>query len=194
MYSRARIDDRQINELIGLAHGISADDIVNQKEAEVLQKWLAANADASGNPVVMTLFKRVDEMLRDNVLDAEESQELLDLLVKLCGGDFELGELLKSSRLPLDDPPPRIRFGGRRFVFTGTFAYGPRRECENAVVNRGGEVGRLNQSTDFVVVGVYATASWAHSSFGRKIEQAVDLRERGFPVSIVSEAHWYDNL
>ena len=36
LYSRARLDDRAINELLGLAKGIAADGVVNQKEAEFL--------------------------------------------------------------------------------------------------------------------------------------------------------------
>ena len=38
LYSRARLDDRAINELLGLAKGIAADGVVNQKEAEFFAK------------------------------------------------------------------------------------------------------------------------------------------------------------
>jgi hypothetical protein len=40
------------------------------------------------------------------------------------------------------------------------------------------------------VIGEYATDAWQNSSFGRKIEKAVAMREAGSPISIVSEAHW----
>jgi hypothetical protein len=73
MFNRARIDDRQVNELIGLAKGIIADGAVSQAEAEFLQKWLVANAAARENPVVMTLLARIDEVLRDGHLDVEEA-------------------------------------------------------------------------------------------------------------------------
>jgi len=42
------------------------------------------------------------------------------------------------------------------------------------------------------VLGAYATESWAHSSFGRKIEKAVDMRFSGVPIPIVGENHWGD--
>ena len=77
LYSRARLDDRAINELLGLAKGIAADGIVNQKEAEFLQKWLVANTAVKDNPIIAALFKRINEMLEDNNLDDEEAQELL---------------------------------------------------------------------------------------------------------------------
>lgn len=190
LYSRARLDDRAINELLGLAKGIAADGIVNQREAEFLQKWLLANTVVKDNPVIATLFKRINEMLEDNNLDDEETRELLDTLHKFSGGDFELGEIQKAIRLHFDDPPPSIDFQGRRFCFTGTFAYGSRSDCRKAVQSLGGTEGPLTKATDYLVVGIYATDSWAHSSFGRKIEKAVEYREKGFNIGIISEEHW----
>jgi hypothetical protein len=38
LYNRARLDDREVNELIGLAHGITADGVVTQDEVNVLHK------------------------------------------------------------------------------------------------------------------------------------------------------------
>jgi hypothetical protein len=42
-----RIASRQIDELIGIARGLVADDQINQAEVEFLQKWLAANLHIS---------------------------------------------------------------------------------------------------------------------------------------------------
>lgn len=190
LFNRARIDDRQINELLGLARGITADGMVNQPEAEFLQKWLVANTAASSNPVIATLLHRINAMLRDGRLDHEEMLDLFDTLRRFSGGDFELGELLRATRLPVDDPIPAIDYRNSRFCFTGTFAFGSRRDCEAAVEQRGGSIGPLAQSTRFLVVGIYATDSWVHSTFGRKIEKAVAWRANGFPISIVAEEHW----
>ena len=190
LYSRARLDDRTINELLGLAKGIAADGMVNQQEAEFLQKWLLANVAVKDNPIIATLFKRINEILEDNNLDDEEARELLDTLHKFGGGDFGLGEMQKSTSLHFDDPPPNIDFQGRRFCFTGTFAYGSRSDCRRSVESLGGIEGSLTKSTDYLVIGIYATDSWAHSSFGRKIEKAVEYREKGSEIAIVSEEHW----
>jgi|SRR3569832_1411124 len=190
IYSRARLDDRQINELIGLAHGLTADGVINQAEAEYLQKWLVAHQDVSRNPVTSNLLTRVNQMLVDNVLDAEESRELFETLQKISGGDFELGEILKSSTVPLDAPPPSVVCKDSRFCFTGTFAFGPRSECENAVITRGGQAGSLTMHTNYLVIGVYATGSWKHSSWGNKIERALEIKAGGTPIAIVGEQHW----
>jgi hypothetical protein len=59
IYGKARLNDRQINELIGLAHGLIADGNVNRDEAPYLQKWLVANREVSDNPVTANLLRRV---------------------------------------------------------------------------------------------------------------------------------------
>lgn len=190
LFSRARLDDRQINELIGLAHGIIADGVVNQKEVQYLQKWLVANRDVRENPVITNLLARVDEILRDKKLSKDEAEDLFNTLRNFSGGDFELGEVLKSTSLPLDVPPPQVFCAGKKFCFTGTFAFGTRSVCEQAVVCRGAEAGTLTMSTNYLVVGIYATGSWAQSSWGRKIEKAMEMKGDGVPIAIIGEAHW----
>lgn len=193
-YGQARLDDRQINELIGLAHGIIADGKTNQAEAEYLQKWLAANGHVTENPLINTLLHRVSLYLQDGVLDASESEELFETLKAFTGGNFELGETQKSSTLPFCQPAPVIEYPGRRFCFTGTFGYGQRKDCEAAVVERGGSAGGISRKTEYLVVGIYATDAWAHSSYGRKIEEAVNFRSQGHPVRIVGEEYWLSSL
>lgn len=194
LYNRARIDDRQINELIGLARGIIADGRTNVAEAEYLYKWLAQNKDATGNPVIGTLFKRIGNYLQDGKLDDDEAAELFETLTAFSGGDFEIGEAAKSSTLPLCSPAPLIDYLGKNFCLTGTFAFGSRRECEEAIYNLGGSVSGISKKTDFLIIGIYATDSWAHSSYGRKIERAVELRDQGAPIGIVGEQHWVASL
>jgi NAD-dependent DNA ligase len=190
IYGRARLDDRQINELLGLCRGLTADGVINQAEVEFLQKWLVANTAITSNPVISNLFHRVNDMLSDGILDSEESRELLETLQKFSGGNFELGEILKSSTIPFDDPEPEILFEGRHFCFTGTFAFGSRTQCEAAVEGRGAVVRPLTMATNFLVIGIYATDSWSHSAYGRKIEKAVEFKAKGVPIHIVGEQHW----
>ena len=194
IFGRARLDDRQINELVGLAHGLTADGVINQAEAEYLQKWLVAHVDVRENPIAMNLLARVNDMLSDDTLDAEEARELFETLQKFSGGDFELGEVLKSTSLPLDVPPPALSFRNSVFCFTGTFAFGSRNDCEGAVEKLGGRCGSLTMKTNYLVIGIYATGSWVHSPYGRKIERAMEMKQEGVPIHIVGEQHWRNCL
>ncbi len=189
-----RITSRQIDELIGLARGLVADNQINQAEVEFLQKWLAANAAISQQPLIHRLYWRINQILSDGVVDETEKAELLDTLNAFSNRDFELGETLKATTLPLCSPAPSLSFQGFRYCFTGTFNYGQRKHCEEAVTQRGAIAGGITQKTNVLVIGVYATESWKHSSFGNKILQAAEWRTQGYPISIVSEEHWVRHL
>jgi hypothetical protein len=173
----SRISSRQIDELIGIARGVAADGTLNQGEIEFLQKWLAANAEISDQPVLRVLYRRINEILSDGVVDADECRDLLDTLNNFSSRDFELGEVLKSSTLPLCNPAPHLTFASTAYRFTGTFNYGNRKDCHQAVMNRGGFFGSLTKKTNVLVVGLYATESWKHSSFGNKILKACKWRD-----------------
>ncbi len=193
-YGRERISSRQIDELTGLARGLCADGVLNQAEVEFLRTWLASNAGIADNPVIADLYSRVAEVLSDGIVDGTEQQELFQALKDFSGSDIELGEALKSTSLPLCDPAPALTFAGKAYCFTGTFSYGRRPKCEEAVADRGGACGGLTRKTDVLVIGIYATESWKHSAFGHKIMKASEMRDSGAPIAIVSEEHWVRHL
>lgn len=194
IYSRGRINDRIVNELCGLCHGALADGKIDQSEVEYLQKWLVANSVATKNPVVALLLGKIGPMLEKGRVSESDSAAVLQILSDFVGGRFELGEVAKASKLPLDLPYPEIAFQGSRFCFTGTFAYGSRKDCEGAVEEKGGVSGTLTRKTDYLVIGSYVTDSWSNSSFGRKIEKAVAMKAKGRKLAIVGEDHWISCL
>ena len=188
--SRA-VNDRRIDTLIGLAQGITADQQVVQAEAEFLHKWLCRAQMDSSHPVTGNLLEKVAPMLEDGVLDSEEASELLRLLRLISGEEVELDEVSKTSTLPVNQPAPAIEFEGRSFLFTGTCAFGSRRECQEAVASLGGMNAKsVTKKLDYLVLGTYVTDSWAHESFGRKIEKAMEYRDSGLPIIIITEEHW----
>jgi NAD-dependent DNA ligase len=195
LYGRERICQRQVDELIGLARGLCADRILNDPEVEFLEKWLAANIGITGYPVVATLYDRIRDILADGAVDADERQALFETLNSFSDTTFELGEVLKSADLPLCSPPPELSFVGRYYCFTGTFNFGGRRQCVEAVEERGAIAAKgVTRMTDYLVIGAYATESWKHSSWGNKVEKACEMRDSGTPISIISEQHWTSYL
>ena len=192
-FNKKPVQDRQIDTLIGLAKGITADGIVNQVEAEFLHEWLVLNRlTIQDNPIFQYLFNRVSTMLEDGVLDSDEQTELFSALRSVSGDRSQGGEFMKSSLLPIDQPEPDIMFLGKRFLFTGTCARGTRRECESEVEKRGGINEKIvTKRLDYLVLGTYVTPSWKHETYGNKIEKAMQYRdEHGVPLAIVTEGFW----
>ena len=190
------VTDRQIDELIGLCKGVIADGVLNQQEAEFLRDWLKSNRAAAKRWPGDVIYDRIGRALKDGVLDPEEEAELVPLLLDFTGGkNTDPESSSKSTKLPIDEPPPTLRFDGRVFCLTGKFIYGCRSECEIAVLDRGGEVkSSPTQQTDYLVVGDIGSRDWVHSTFGRKIERAVEMRDQGHRIAVISEQHWVSFL
>ncbi|OED34763.1 NAD-dependent DNA ligase [Chromatiales bacterium (ex Bugula neritina AB1)] len=189
-FNNNNIQDRQIDTLIGLSKGLTADGKINRSEADFLHSWLVQNSHTE-HPITINLLQKVSLMLEDDIFDSDESKELMSVLHLISGEKSEFGELAKTSSLPVCVPPPKIDFVGKSFLFTGTCAFGARRICQEAIVKLGGVNAKsVNKSLNYLILGTYVTDSWMHESFGRKIEKAMEYRESGLAIAIVTEECW----
>lgn len=190
-YSEKRLNDRAIDELIGLSRGIIADKVVNQDEACFLCSWMEANVSYCSDPIVNQLYCRIHEMLIDGILDQDEQKELHQILAEFTGESTVQHCHNLTPTLPISSPLPKIEFPTMTFCLTGKFAYGPRRICEEVIEERGGmAVKNVSAKVDYLVIGTFCSTDWIHTSYGRKIEAAAGLRESGLPIAIISEEHW----
>lgn len=199
-FHEARIDRRSADALVGLAAGIAADGKINLQEARFLEDWIGKNLLHLEDPVVNILFRRLSDMLSDGVLDEAESQELLSMLQGFSGLSTRKPmpsdhAFMPANSLPLCAPVPDLILPGMQYVFTGVMAFGPRKNCEGLIVDRGGSVGNsVTKKTNYLVIGGIGNDQWRHSTYGTKIIRAVELREAGAPLSIISEQHWQASI
>jgi len=197
VYHAARRTLRDASELLGIAKGMLADGIVNDEEASFVAQHVSAHPDIEDDPVLRLLAQRVRQIFADGRIDEEEREELKGLLEDLVGGraSLTLG-YDASTELPLDKPAPLMCYGRDEvYVFTGRFAYGTRRQCQKEVLDRQSEVeDAVTRRTTFLVIGSFGSRDWTTSSYGTKIRRAVELRNEGFAVRLVSEDHWASNL
>jgi len=193
-FNHSRVSDRKIDELIGICKGVLCDGVVTQSEAEFLQSWLERNKSVADTWPANILYSRIHAMLEDNILDEDEEKELLETLLDITGGalspgDHEEIETL-STALPLCRPAPDLEFAGKSYCLTGKFASGSRAQVEAIIKGLGATTSKNPIKTvDYLVVGVVGSSDWIHSTHGRKIERAVELKEEGLPISIVAEEH-----
>jgi NAD-dependent DNA ligase len=191
--NRERRIDRATSELLGLAKGVLADGVVTESEAHVIADWLEANPDVVPSWPVNVLARRINQIFEDGIVDEEERLDLAELLENIVGGGYGIAAGLNvSSGLPLDRPPPQLEFTGRVYVFTGKFAFGPRKACQEVVAELGATCENgITKRTNCLVIGTFGSRDWIQSPYGRKIEKAVRYRdEDGLPLSIISEDHW----
>ena len=208
---RARLESRDISELIGICKGVLADGVISYTEALFILEWLEEHRIITDVWPAGILYQSLDNMLEDGVLDNDEEKDLLGLLVEITGIPIRVevaevtedGVVLDSmertlntpTMLPVHEPESGLIFQDKNFVMTGKFVFGARGKCEAAVRERGGNTQKgVTKATNYLVVGEIGSAEWAHSSFGRKIEKAVYMREAGHDIYIVREQVWVDQL
>jgi hypothetical protein len=188
--------DRGVYELLGMVRGVLADGVLVDAEVHALEHWLQANPELAGVWPVNVLSARLARIFEDGRIDAEEREDLAGLLEQMIGGGQDAsygihGGQAVATSLPLDEPPPSVVFTGNIVVFTGKFAYGTRKACEQAVMARGAScASSITRQTNLLVIGTFGSRDWIQSPYGRKIEKAAKYRDDGLPLAIVSEELW----
>lgn len=136
-----------------------------------------------------TLYQRINQALEDKFVDQDEKKELFETLNQLTG-KIDKNAQNNSTKLPLTDPPPTISFPGKNYCFTGHFVTGTRKQVESIVIEKGGRTQSAPTfSTNYLVIGLIGSTDWIHSTYGRKIERAVEI-QNGHNIKIISEEHW----
>ena len=172
---------KSINSLMGIVTGLVSDGELNELEIRFLKIWCAENRHIANQYPANIIFRRVHEVLRDDVLTKEERDHLLDQLKMLSGNDFSnTGSALPEHIANVFDDDPLVIFKENEFVFTGQFIFGTRIACETAVLHRGGIVKNyITEKTNYLVVGTRTSPDWIAENFGRKIQKAAEMASSG---------------
>lgn len=192
----ARLLKRSCESLIGLCRGMLADGYLADEEILFLKNWLDENDMLAVTWPGEVVYKRINQVLADGVIDEDERKYLTETLDSLIGGTMQETGATEglSTNLPVEDVE-LVDLDGNLFCFTGTFLYGTRAACHKATESAGGVAAKgITKKLNYLVIGTNTTQSWANTSFGRKIEKAVDYRNSGIPLAIISEACWISFL
>ena len=187
-----------INRLLGIVSAVVADRVINNQEINFLRKWLDEAHETMQLKDVWpgsVISDRIEQILADGVITEEERENLLETLDALVGNGAEYGVPSGLSSVLDTHYPDFIEFAGASFCFTGKFLYGTRRDCERAVLDRGGKIAKgITKKLHYLVIGTVASRDWAHSSYGRKIEKAQRFTREGGAVQILQEDIWAEFL
>lgn len=189
-----RLIKRDLDQLLGICEFALQDGHIDQGEAESILLWLNNHRACLDTWPANVLFDRLRTTLSDGHLDEDEQGELLSLVMSIARPRSSSGIIVPSS-LPLNNPAPDIIFDSHNFCFTGVFDFGLRSACQEAISARGGiPIKGITKKLHYLVIGNIGSEVWKHSSFGSKIAKAVEYREDGIPLAIISESHWLSQL
>jgi NAD-dependent DNA ligase len=184
---------KKAQALIGICSGIVTDGVLSDSEIAFLDVWLLENPDVAGIWPGEAVAERLNALRVDGVISENRRQELLSFLKAVSGNEFaETGAAAVSAPFAEFDTDVKVELTGRHVVLTGTFSFGSRAKCEEATKAAGASIGgkSVTLSTDYLVVGSGITTSWANTTYGRKIEEAIDFRKRYGKPLVVTEQQW----
>lgn len=177
--------------LLGICRGLIADNHLSEQEIVFLDTWLRDNQEITKSWPGDVIARRVQAILADGVVTSEEAEDLKETLSRVTGTELEYGIVGGMSTSFPVEPVHSIIFDGKTFCFTGKFIYGSRAKCELATTALGAFcTANVSRQVDYVVIGALASRDWVNTSFGRKIERAVQLKQSGHQIAIISEENW----
>lgn len=191
MLRRQRLN-KGVELLMGLVTGMLADGRLNDLEVKFLNTWLSEHEDVAAIWPGNVVAKLVREILADGVITEPEHERLIKMLSDLTGADFAQTGAVSAevTTLPLDEHC-LVSLRDANVCLTGEFLFGTRVKCEEIASHAGATPhGTVTKKIAYLVIGTNVSPHWAHTSYGRKIEQAMELQQAGHPIRIISERRW----
>ncbi len=193
-----------IYRLEGILHGILADNVITEKEIVNLEKWIAGNSQMRGLYPYDELESLLAQILRDKIITPDEKKFLKVFISQFVdlgssgtidGGEIE--DLKKAITIGgICAVNPRITIKKKLFCFTGKSSRALLPEIIDMIEAKDGLYNnQIMENTDYLVVGSEGENQvWAFSHYGRKIEEAVNLRKKGSAITIVHENDFWQAL
>lgn len=181
---------RGIQQLHGILDGIALDEIINVRELTYLSNWMDENSYLVNQYPYDEVMDLLSRIVADGVV---EEAELVELMC-FC-------ELFKQNRLSDDrhtksivehlsvnvfEPVTNFEVDGKKICVTGASNLYKREEIKAIITNKGGRVvGAMSGSVDYLIVCEERNSCWAYSMYGRKVEEAIKLKQKGAKVNIL---------
>lgn len=193
---RKRQLDKSMEMLLGLVTGIVADGYLHELEIKMLNTWLTDHADIAAVWPGSAIAQLLRSVLADGVITEAERDHLENTLTQLAASDFaHTGSISPEViALPLDEHCT-MSLQDANVCLTGEFLFGTRARCEEITAKAGAiPLGTVTKKIAYLIVGTNVSPHWAHTSYGRKIQQAMELQQAGHHIRIISERRWLTAL
>jgi NAD-dependent DNA ligase len=189
------VETEAARQLHGFLHGIVIDNKVNDQEVYGLREWLQAFSEYKTIWPFSEIWNLLEAILADGIVDEEERQYLIDFCMEfserpidaaVIHDDIYKKRFMKNNApilkpvTALCDQVTKIAFESNTFCLTGPAKAGKRGEIEHSIERAGGTIRpRVDKSLNYLVIGANSSPCWVYSTYGRKIEQAMQLRQNG---------------
>lgn len=181
-----------LQRLHGILGGIISDNIIEKDELDGLKGWLDEHRELKSCWPFDDINKLVSSVLEDGKIDDREHETLLSFFGEFFNfADQSQGK--PSNRKPgvisgICASTPGIKFENRSFCFTGSSSRETRENIESLINQKKGLFSdKLDEATDYLVIGASGSPCWTFACYGRKVEQAIERQKSGSGIQIVHE-------
>lgn len=172
------IETKALQTLQRLLEDIVSDGQVTETEFNGLRCWMEEHVALQGNYPFDRVYRAIDKVLADGVVEPEELEELQKLFTEYT--DPVKNNSCHDRICSLD---------GMHVVVTGDFEYGTRAEVF-ALIRRAGGINdkSVTRKTNYLVVGAYGSDAWKTGNYGSKIQKAMEYNSnKGLDIKIIEE-------
>ncbi len=176
-------DTKGLQNLKKIIEAIMIDNEIGLNEINELNEWLDNNNHLIGNYPFDKIYSIVKKVLNDGIISSDEINELLSEFNNFINPIKE-----NNSNRTFD-------FQNKIFCLTGTFNFGSKDNIEEKIVEKGGICGKnVTSKTDYLIVGGSGSDAWKFGNYGGKVQKAMELKEKGKNIEIVSEDDFLNQL
>jgi hypothetical protein len=180
------MSDRKQNEFLGILKGIISDGVIEKSEIKYIKEWIIDNKMQHLFPA-QEIYASITQAKGN--YDSEFDGSFLELVINTVGIKTKRGAIESSNKQALTTPRPKIEFNNKNFIVTGTCKiknpitdkHHLRNDIHNLIKHMGGNPQKnlagnieksVNSETNYLVICSFSSNNWAHSNYGRKIEEA----------------------
>lgn len=153
---------------------IIEDNNISDEEICELKRWLEEHEELKGYYPFDKIFEVVEHIMLDGSMDANEKQELLNILDAFINPHTDAAE---------------VEFTGKTVCLSGEFNYGSKKQVEELLSEKGAILAKsVTGKLDVLILGEAGSAAWKYGNYGSKYEKACQLNENGKSIVIVKES------
>ncbi len=175
----------------GIICGILADEQILFEELKSFHAWMQDHMHLQGLWPFDSILTIVNRIVFNNHFNMEDQSALMALFQDFQRFINDRDGNVIAENLTIQsvcDSVSVIEFAGHGFCITGKSTKASRKQFETEIKNRGGfVVGQVSRSVDYLILGAGGNTCWAYSCYGRKVEEAIELRGKGKRISIINE-------
>ncbi|MBI2517213.1 MAG: hypothetical protein HYV95_09885 [Opitutae bacterium] len=181
-------DDKTSAFVYGLCAGLNLDRKITEAEARAFLELLRHESALLESSVLAEQKSALQKLLKKKELYRSDAERAADVVFSILGTSKKEQDAAYAPQLQFDDlAPEEIDFARAQMVFTGEFNIG-RHIAEEIAASLGAELlASTRLEADYVVVGSIPSPAWKFGNYGTKVMKALELKQRGLPVKIISE-------